>query len=224
MRTAQGLPSVELNGHSRATVNTVADLLEKNTYWFRSCPGTEKRQRDRRALSWTFAVVAGVTMAFTACGKHHDPAQAPYLSLGEVEATYGPLITAGNHPTPDQNGTGERVGLFQDASGTVWGLPLSVTTSGGVLACAPPALHDQKVTDTFPAGSTIIGSTNEPTGWRGGTGNLEVLIRDRRGIIRWQAVRGAQLTTGPLCWVPESPGQPQQLNYYRLEPSRDSIK
>jgi len=168
----------------------------------------------RRMLSCALAC----TMAFTSCARNDEDAQAPYLALGEVEAAYGKLITAGNHPTPDQNGTGERVGLFREANGTVWGLPLNVTRLGAVVACAPPRLHDQKVTDTFPAGSTIIGSTNEPTGWRGGTGNLEVLLRDAGGAVRWQAVRGAQLSAGPLCWVPQSPGRPQQFNYYRLEP------
>jgi hypothetical protein len=158
--------------------------------------------------------------AFLSCGGRHNPAQAPYLPLVEVEATYGKLITAGNHPTLDQNGTGERVGLFRDANGSVWGLPVTVVEVGTVLACAPPALHDQKVTDTFPQGSTVIGSTNEPTGWRGGTGKLEILLRDASGTVRWQTVRGGQVATGPLCWVPESPGAPQQLHYYRLQEAR----
>jgi hypothetical protein len=111
------------------------------------------------------------------------------------------------------------VGLFQDASGVVWGLPLIVTNSGEVLACAPPAMHEGKVTDTYPAGSSIIGSTNRPTGWRGGTGALELLLRDARGSIRWQAVRGAQLAAGVVCWASDSPGPQQQLHYYRLAPS-----
>lgn len=157
-------------------------------------------------------------MVCAACGEHHDAPRAPFLPLAEVERTYGVLVTAGNHPTPGQNGTGERLGLFRDASGTVWGLPLIAFSDGRILACAPPQLHEQKVTDTFPAGSTIIGSTNEPTGWRGGTGELELLERDARGTIRWQAVRGAQLADGPACWAPESPGPPQQLHYYRLAP------
>jgi hypothetical protein len=167
----------------------------------------------------TLLPIAGAVIAATACGTSHDPGRAPYVPLAEVEGTYGTLITAGNHPTPDQHGTGERVGLFQDASGTVWGLPLSVASSGAVSVCAPPLLRSEKITDTFPAGSTIIGSTNEPTGWRGGTGNLELLLRDTRGKIRWQAARGAPSAAGPVCWAPESPGPPQQLHYYRLAPS-----
>src|SRR5580658_5984161 len=130
--------------------------------------------RRRQPGIVTFACAAVV---FTGCRGRLEPQRAPYAPLAEVESIYGPLITAGNHPTNDQNGTGERVGLFQDSSGSVWGLPLTVAKSGAVLACAPPALHDAKVTDTFPKGSTIIGSTNEPTGWRGGTGTLELLLR-----------------------------------------------
>ena len=71
-------------------------------------------------------IFTSVAITFTGCGNTHQPARAPYLPLAEVEAAYGPLITAGNHPTPDQHGTGERVGLFQDRSGGVWGLPLTM--------------------------------------------------------------------------------------------------
>ncbi len=117
-----------------------------------------------------------------------------------------------------QHGTGERVGLFRDASGEVWGLPLTVAANGTVLACAPPLVRYGRVTDTFPAGATVIGATNEPTGWRGGTGHLELLLRDARGKIERQTVSGARLATGPACWAPESPGPPQQLHYYRLAP------
>jgi hypothetical protein len=169
-------------------------------------------------MSPLLVTVAIAVIALTACGGSQDPGRAAWEPLGKVEAVYGALITAGNHPTPDQNGTGERVGLFQDSSGEVWGLPLTVASSGAVLACAPPLVRYGSVTDTFPAGSTVIGSTNEPTGWRGGTGNLELLLRDARGKIRWQAVSGARLAHGPACWAPQSPGPPQQLHYYRLAP------
>jgi len=171
-----------------------------------------------RRLYW-FAASGCLAIIFTACGRQKDTmAHASYVPLVEVEASYGPLITSGNHPTLDQNGTGERLGLFEDKSGTVWGLPLSVGSNGAVLACAPAALRDAKVSDTFPAGSRVIGSTNQPTGWRGGTGDLELLLRDQNGTIRWQAVHGAQLDNGPVCWAPESPGPPVRLYYYRLAP------
>lgn len=166
-------------------------------------------------LSVATAIAA---IALTACGERHVPGRAAYEPLTQVEAVYGTLISAGNRPTPDQHGTGERVGLFRDASGEVWGLPLTVAANGTVLACAPPLVRYGRVTDTFPAGATVIGATNEPTGWRGGTGHLELLLRDARGKIERQTVSGARLATGPACWAPESPGPPQQLHYYRLAP------
>jgi hypothetical protein len=163
--------------------------------------------------------VAVFSLVLACCAKRQAPARASYSSLAEVEAVYGPLVTAGNHPTPDQSGTGERVGLFKDSSGTLWGLPLIASGSGAIQVCAPPALREQKVTDTFPAGATVIGSTNEPTGWRGGTGNLELMLRDATGAVRWQAVRGAAMAGGPACWARELPGPVQQLHYYRLAPA-----
>jgi hypothetical protein len=166
-----------------------------------------------------FLALAGAAMALEGCGAHREPARASYISLAEVEATYGRLITAGNHPTPQQNGTGERVGLFEDASGTIWGIPLTIESGGAILACAPPELLKADVTDTFPAGSTIIGATNQPTGYREGTGQLELVLRDAHGTTRHQVVGGARLASGPTCWAPQSPGPPQQLDYYRLIPS-----
>jgi hypothetical protein len=174
------------------------------------------RQLFRLPLSVALATAA---MGFGGCGTNHDPGRAPYSSLTDLESTYGPLITTGNHPTPQQNGTGERMGLFKDPSGTVWGLPLTVASDGSILGCAPPALANAPVTDTFPARATIIGATNEPTGWREGTGHLELVIRDSHGAIRRQVVGGSQLTSGSVCWAPQSPRPPQRLDYYRLIPS-----
>lgn len=162
-------------------------------------------------------LIACLALSLASCKVHQDAARASYVPLAEVEGVYGALITAGNYPTPNQHGTGERLGLFRDASGTVWGLPLIIDPKGAILGCTPSGLHDAKVTDTFPAASTIVGATNEPTGWRGGTGKLELLIRDARGI-RPYAVAGAQLGAGPICWAPDSPGPRQQLPYYRLAP------
>jgi hypothetical protein len=139
-----------------------------------------------------------------------------YEPLAAVEGRYGALIAAGNHPTPHQNGTGERVGLFGDRKGSVWGLPVAVADNGEMLACAPPMVKESKVTDTIPEGSVIVGATNEPTGWRGGTGDLELLLRDEQGTVRRQTVHGAQLASGPVCWAPKFLGPPQELLYYRL--------
>jgi hypothetical protein len=170
---------------------------------------------DRPAI---FAALAIAALSSCSCA-HRQERPAPYARLAEVERTFGPLLTAGNHPTVDQYGTGERVGLFKDPSGTIWGLPISVDGNAAVLACAPPALRNAKVTDSFDAASSVIGSTNQPTGWRGGTGDLELLLRDKRGTIRWQAVHGADLPGDPVCWAPEFPGPRQRLHYYRLAPS-----
>ena len=128
---------------------------------------------------WRWATAIAVIL--TACSAHKDRPRASYVPLAELEAVYGPLITAGNHPTGDQSGTGDRLGLFRDAAGTIWGLPLAIMADGTVVGCAPPSVHDAPVTDNYPAVSTVIGSTNEPTGWRGGTGKLELLLPRRAG-------------------------------------------
>ena len=111
--------------------------------------------------------------------------------------------------------------MFLDASGTIWGLPLAAEKGGEVLGCAPSELHGAKVTDTYPIGATILGATNEPTGWRGGTGKLELLLRRSDGEIRWSAVSGGDTSDGPVCWAQELPGPPQRLRYYRLAPAAE---
>ncbi len=169
----------------------------------------------RHASGWIAATCA---IVMSACARGTIPQRAPFVRISDLERIYGKLITAGNHPTADQNGTGDRVGLFLETNGTVWGLPLTASPAGDVLGCAPPGLHDARVTDTYPAGTAIIGATNEPTGWRGGTGKLEILLRDPRGGIRWRAVASAQMP-GPVCRAQESPGPPQELQYYRLAPA-----
>lgn len=62
----------------------------------------------------------------------------------------------------------------------------------------------------------MIGSTNQPTGWRGGTGDLELLLRDTQGAIHMQSVLGSELPGEPACWASDSPGPGQRLHYYRL--------
>jgi hypothetical protein len=169
-----------------------------------------------RSQQWaTIAIVC--TLA--SCAAHHDRPRAAYLPLAQLESVFGRLITAGNHPTADQNGTGDRVGLFLDDGGTIWGLPIAVEADGAVLGCAPAGLHDAQVTDTYPKGATILGATNQPTGWRGGTGKLELLFRRSDGGTQWRAVRGGQTTEGPVCWAQELPGPAQPLHYYRLAPA-----
>jgi hypothetical protein len=161
-------------------------------------------------------IAASLAIGFLGCGTRHEAPRAPYVSLTTVEATYGPLVTAGNHPTGNQNGTGERVGFFQESRGNIWGLPLAFESDGTILACVPLGLHNASVTDSIPADSTVVVATNEPTGFRGGTGELEILLRDSQGAIESQKIVGAQITAGPVCWAPDTPGPRQQLYYYRL--------
>jgi len=94
-----------------------------------------------------------------------------------------------------------------------------VESGGVVLGCAPPGLAGAKVTDTYPRGATVLGATNEPTGWRGGTGKLELLLRRSDGEVRWRAVAGGHTAEGPVCWAQELPGPAQPLHYYRLAPA-----
>src|SRR6185437_15481501 len=106
--------------------------------------------------------VVPLLLLFTACSAKKDRPRAAYVPVAELETEFGPLIAAGNHPTHDQNGTGDRLGVFRDSRGTIWGLPLTVSASGSVLGCAPPALQHAPVTDTYPADTTLVGVTNEP--------------------------------------------------------------
>jgi hypothetical protein len=120
--------------------------------------------------------------------------EVPRVPVAEIERIYGHLFAVANEPTPDQNGTGDRMGLFRDDQGTIWGIPLAIDGSGNVLACAPPALRDAPPSDTIPDSSfEIIGAANEPTGWRGGTGKFGLLLRDTRGQLSWRPVAAVDL-------------------------------
>ena len=175
--------------------------------------------REPRRRCW---IAIAVALVGTGCGGRAPRPHAVYVPVKELEAMYGPMITAANHPTPEQHGTGDRLGLFRDRAGTVWGLPLSAGENGAVLGCAPPELRGAPVTDTLPAGlANIVGATNAPTGWRGGTGKLELVFRDTSGELHWRAVASGELTAGPVCMAQELPGPSQYLEYYRLAPDTD---
>ena len=153
-------------------------------------------------------------LLFVSCNPPKQP-PAAYVPISQLEQSYGRLITVSNAPTPDQQGTGDRLGIFQDSGGTVWGIPLTIADNGDLLGCAPPMLREFPVTDTLPADAAdIIGAVNEPSGWRGGTGKLELLIRDAKGGLRLHSVASAEVTTGAVCWSQSPPEQP--LKYYRL--------
>ncbi len=93
-------------------------------------------------------ILAVVAAVLAACNGHCEPPRAPYVPLAGLEGQYGTLIIAGNHPTNDINGTGDRMGLFRDAGGTVWGLPLTIASGGAVLGCVPPSTTRRSRTPT----------------------------------------------------------------------------
>jgi len=143
-----------------------------------------------------------------------------HVPVEKLEQTYGRLITVANAPTPNQNGTGDLMGLFWDGSGTVWGIPLSIGNDGTVLGCAPPRLREAPVSGVLPADAVeIVGTANQPTGWRGGTGKLGLLLRDAEGRLRWHPVASIEITNGPVCWSQSEPVQ--ILEHYRLVKAPD---
>jgi hypothetical protein len=154
--------------------------------------------------------------AVALCGCTHYGPQSTYVPIEAVEAEYGRLLTVGNHPTPDQFGNGERVGLFASREGTLWGLPIAVGIDGSLLACAPAALHDAPVTGKLPKGTEVVGAANLPTGWRGGTGDLEFILRNSHGHLSRSIAKSADLPRSSACWTPAQPGPRQRLQYYRL--------
>ena len=94
-----------------------------------------------------------------------------------------------------------------------------VGQDGTVSGCAPEMLKQAAVTDHVAAGAVVLGTMNEPTGWRGGTGKLELLLREPTGQVRKQAVNSGSFSSGAVCWAQEPPGPAQQLQYYRLAPT-----
>jgi hypothetical protein len=167
-------------------------------------------------LTISALIGAAFVVSLSGCSRPSAKAQprVPYVPIEQIEQTFGRLITVSNAPTPDQNGTGDRLGLFRDHTGTIWGLPITENTDRSVLACAPPSLHELPVTDTLPKDAEIVGASNEPTGWRGGTGKLELLLRDANGNLHWHPVAAAEITNGPVCWSQSEPIQSHR--YYRL--------
>jgi hypothetical protein len=156
-----------------------------------------------------------LVVLFISCERPQERSRAHDVSLTELEKTYGRLIAVGNAPTRDQHGTGDRIGLFQDDSGTVWGIPLTIGENNEVFGCAPPELRELPATDKLPSDmSQIVGTTNEPGGWRGGTGRLELVFRDNKGELRWHALSSAELKTSSLCMTQSPPVTPS--SFYRL--------
>ena len=164
-------------------------------------------------LKWV--CLLSVLISFSSCRRTEQKPRASYAPIAQIEKSFGKLITVSNLPTPDQHGTGDRLGLFRDNDGTVWGIPLTIDENGSVLGCAPPMLRDAPVSDTLPVDTVeIVGASNEPSGWRGGTGKLELLLRNAQGQLRWHPVAAAETKSGPVCWSQSPPEMP--LKYYRL--------
>ncbi len=163
-------------------------------------------------LAWSVLVTAILLTA--SCRRPKQP-RASYVPIAQLEQSYGRLITVSNEPTPGQHGTGDRLGLFRGEGGTVWGIPLTIGDDGSVLGCAPPSLRDVPLSDTLPADAVeIVGAANEPNSWRGGTGKLELLLRDAQGGLRWHSFAAVEIKTGPVCISQSPPEIP--LKYYRL--------
>lgn len=163
----------------------------------------------------TCGCLATAVFLIASCHHAEQQPQVARVPIAQLEQTYGRVFAVANEPTPDQHGTGDRLGLFRDDSGTVWGIPLMIDENGSVLGCAPPLLRDAPPSDTLPESSVeIVGAANEPTGWREGSGKLGLLLRDAHGQIRWQSVAALELKTGPVCLSQSSPVKP--LAYYRL--------
>jgi hypothetical protein len=169
----------------------------------------------RSSLTLMIALSSAV-LAASSC-RQEEPQRAPSVPLQQIESIYGQLIAVGNHPTLDQHGTGERIGFFRAPDGTVWGLPIGLDDQGSIVACAAPGLDRAPVTDSLPSDAVdLLGATNEPTGWRGGTGQLEILFRDASGVVHRHQVRSLEMPGSPACWAQEPPGPRQRLHYYRL--------
>ena len=176
-----------------------------------------KDERQRPGIKLLSALLGLLTSFLLAasCARRQQQAQVSYVPVAQLEQSYGRLILVANAPTPDQHGTGDRLGLFRDESGTIWGMPLTMGDNGSVLGCAPPLLREAPVSDTLPPDAVeIVGAANEPTGWRGGTGNLELLLRNAQGGLRWHSVAAVEIKSGPVCLSQSEPVQP--LKYYRL--------
>ena len=164
--------------------------------------------------SYLYGLICFIFIFAVGC-ETEVPPDTYTMSIAEIKKNYGRLVTVANMPAPNQNGTGDRLGLFRDETGTFWGLPLTKDENGNVIGCVPAGLKESPVTDTLPADTKeILGATNEPTNWRGGTGNLELMLRKNNGDLMWHSVKEAKSQLEPQCWSQSSPKQ--TLPYYRI--------
>ena len=66
------------------------------------------------------------SVLLSACSEEPPPRSTYTISAEDLEARFGQIIEVANIPTPDQHGTGDKMGLFRDKNGTFWGVPVSV--------------------------------------------------------------------------------------------------
>lgn len=85
-----------------------------------------------------------------------------------------------------------------------------IADNGDLLGCAPPKLREFSITDTLPGDVEIVGATNEPNGWREGTGKLELLLRNKKGELHRRPITAGEVKE---VW---SAGHSRHLNnHYR---------
>ena len=89
---------------------------------------------------WYWIALA-FAVAVAACTRYREAPRALFVAITVLESQYGHISIAGNHPTENQRGTGDRIGLFRDRDGTIWGLPLMIASNGGAFVCVPPGLQ-----------------------------------------------------------------------------------
>ena len=85
-----------------------------------------------------------------------------------------------------------------------------IADNGDLLGCAPPKLREFSITDTLPDDVEIVGATNEPNGWREGTGKLELLLRNKKGELNRRPITAGEVKDGLVCWSQSPPD-----NHYR---------
>lgn len=175
----------------------------------------KSRFRQIRAIKLIIGLSLILLTALLSSCVEERPLAAYKISAEELEKRFGPIVTVANIPTPSQKGTGDKLGLFLDKDGTFWGVPVSVGENQSLVGCAPPELEKARVSHTLRSDTVeVVGAANEPTAWRGGTGELKLLLRTSQNKLRWQIVNAVSLETDSECWSKSDPVR--ALDFYRL--------
>jgi hypothetical protein len=175
----------------------------------------KSRHRKNRAVKLFIGLKLILLTALLSACTEERPLRTFNTSAEDLEKRFGQIIEVANIPTPDQHGTGDKMGLFRDKNGTIWGVPVSVGENQSLVGCAPPELEKVQISDTLPPDTVkIVGATNEPTTWRGGTGEMKLLLRTSQNKLRWHTVKPIDLVTDSVCWSKAKPVR--ALKFYRL--------